>query len=231
MRKEVFSIGSYVHIVHRGTRGSALVRDEHDRRRFLKLLTYLNDEKVPRNWEREITREHVDAGYARPKHWPDRKPYVAVMAYCLLDNHFHLLLREEKERGIARFMQRLCTSMAAHFNTRHKENGSLFQGPYRARVIEDDAYLQYASAYVQVKNAFDRQRPSGKRLESENFKELFARALADPFVSLGEYMGTRTPAIVDLNRCTEVLLTPQDFRSYAADVIAGRVKIDGGLEP
>ncbi len=229
MRKETFGVGAYVHIVHRGARGSSVVRDDSDRWRFLKLLRYLNDENAPRNWEREITREHITAGYARPGHWLVHKPYVSIMAYCLLDNHFHLLVREEAECGISRFMQRVCTSMALHYNLRHKERGSLFQGPYRAVVIEDDRHLQYVSAYIQVKNGFERQglRP---RSFADTFDELFERTSSDPFVSLGEYMETRQEGLINLECCKDILMEARHFKRFAEDVIAGRELLDVSLE-
>lgn len=229
MRKETFGVGSYVHIVHRGARNSAVVRDDFDRQRFLKLLRYLNDENVPRNWEREIGHEHVNSGYARPDHWPEHQPYVSIMAYCLLDNHFHLLVREESEAGISRFMQRICTSMALHFNARYKERGSLFQGPYRAVVVDNDEHLQYVNAYIQVKNGFERQRASKLSFVSA-FDRLFEQTAADPYVSLGEYLESRQNGLINLERCREILMDREKFRTFASDVIAGRAHIDGNLE-
>jgi len=105
MRREPFSVGSFVHVMKRGARGGPIVRDENDRWRFLKLLHYLNDAKVPRNWERDISGEHIQSGFSRPDHWPEPEPYVSVLAFCLLDNHFHILAQEKQEDGMSRFMQ------------------------------------------------------------------------------------------------------------------------------
>lgn len=229
MRKEIFGVGSYVHIIHRGVRGSALVKDDLDRLRFLKLLRYLNDENVPRNWEREIGRDHVESGYSRPGHWPKHQPYVSIMAYCLLDNHFHLLVREESESGVSRFMQRICTSMALHFNARHKERGSLFQGPYRASVVDTDEYLQYINAYIQVKNGFERQRAARDSF-IEAFDDLYDRTANDPFVSLGEYLEKRPRSLIDLNQCRDILMSRSEFKKFASDVIAGRKHLNVTLE-
>src|ERR1700690_699572 len=121
MRKEPFSVGSYVHVLNRGTRRMDIVRDDADRWRFLKLIRYLNDANVPRNWEREIGPDHVRRGFARPDTWGTAQPYVSVLAYCLMDNHFHLLMRERIDGGISKFMQRLCTSMSLYFNAKYGE--------------------------------------------------------------------------------------------------------------
>ena len=104
MRKETFGEDVIVHVVQRGARQANIVRDEADRWRFLRLLRYLNDESVPRNWEREIAPEHIRAGFTRPDQWNEPQPYVSILAYCLMDNHFHILLQERMENGIAKFM-------------------------------------------------------------------------------------------------------------------------------
>ena len=92
MRKEVFGVGTLVHIVQRGARQVSIVRDNSDRWRFLRLLRYLNDADVPRNWEREITPDDIRAGFRRPETWGEQKPYVSILAFCLMDNHVHLLV-------------------------------------------------------------------------------------------------------------------------------------------
>src|SRR3954466_5129667 len=105
MRRDPYGVGSYIHVFNRGTKRMNIVRDEDDRWRFLKLVRYLNDANVPRNWERDIGPDLIRAGFDRPDHWPARDPYVSILAFCLMDNHFHLLVREQKEGGLSKFMQ------------------------------------------------------------------------------------------------------------------------------
>lgn len=220
MRKEIFGTDVIAHIVQRGARRSSIVRDEADRWRFLRLLKYLNDESVPRNWEREISPDHVRAGFKRPDSWDEPKPYVSILAYCLMDNHFHILMQEKEKDGIAKFMQRLCTSMAAHFNTKYQETGSLFQGPYKARVVTDDVHLQYLAAYIQIKNPFERY-PRGLREAVRNFEEAFSWTKSDPFSSLADYTGARHSSLIDSEAIQEVFET-LNIESFARDVVEGK---------
>ncbi|MFZ2555394.1 MAG: transposase, partial [Minisyncoccia bacterium] len=148
MRKEEFGVGTFAHIVKRGARQGLIVRDEADRWRFIKLLRYTNDANSPRHWERDIGPEHIRNNFARPDSWKPCRPYVSIAAYCLMDNHFHLLVQEKEENGISTFMQRLGRSMAAHHNAKYQESGALFQGPYIARVVTDDDHLQYLATYI-----------------------------------------------------------------------------------
>ncbi|HVM73862.1 MAG TPA: transposase [Candidatus Paceibacterota bacterium] len=222
MRKEPFGVGSYVHVMKRGGRGVDIVRDDNDRWRFLKLLRYLNDENAPRNWERSINQEHIIAGFTRPVDWPEAKPYVSILAFCLLDNHFHLLLQEKVEGGVAKFMQRLCTSMSANFNARHEERGTLFQGSYRARTITTDTHLQYLSAYIQVKNVFELY-PWGIERAAQKFTDAYQWAQSYPFASLNDYTQKRRE-IIDHALVADILPEHDFFVDFAKDVIHGRYK-------
>ena len=65
-----------------------------------------------------------------------------------MPNHFHLLLEETEEGGISKFMQGLCVSMSKHFNIKYEEKGSLFQGAFKSRTINDDYYLDLIHVYI-----------------------------------------------------------------------------------
>lgn len=229
MRREPFAAGSFIHVVKRGTRGSNIVRDDHDRWRFLKLLKYLNDMEAPRNWERDVTKEHIDRGFARPDHWRKPKPYVSVLSYCLMDNHFHLLLREREDGGVSKFMQRLCTSMALSFNARHKERGTLFESAYVARTVNTDEHLQYVNAYIQIKNAFE-CFPGGIRVAMRSYNDAYDWAQQHPFVSLGEYAGIRNSQLLDRELIHEVFPSYAAFKKFSRDVMYGRSGFEGEID-
>ncbi|TSC85930.1 MAG: hypothetical protein G01um10148_838 [Parcubacteria group bacterium Gr01-1014_8] len=226
MRREPYSVGSYVHVMKRGTRGMSIIRDDDDRWRFLKLLRYLNDDNTPRNWERDIGPDNIRAGFSRPEHWRKQKPYVSILAFCLMDNHFHLLVRENVENGISAFMQRLCTSMAAYFNAKYSEEGTLFQSSYKARTVHDDEYLQYLLAYITVKNPFERF-PGGLDSAFQKYDEALQQARAYPFASLIDVLGSRRSQILDYDALDEVVETDErKFLNSAKDVLNGVYAFD-----
>lgn len=229
MRKEPFTVGSYVHIVKRGARGTNIVRDDDDRWHFLKMLRYLNDAKVPQHWDREITREHIQAGFARPQSWDEPRPYVSLLAFCLMDNHFHLLVQERVEGGISKFMQRLCTSMSMRFNLRYQEKGTLFQGAYKSRTVEEDRHLQYLAAYIQVKNPFERY-PGGVLHAVQRFEDAYSWVLQDSFSSLADYVGYRRSPLLDYDAITDVFESGHTFKGFARDVMEGRIERGIGID-
>jgi len=76
------------------------------------------------------------------------KRTVKLVAFTLMPNHFHLLLKEIKEGGIATYMQRLQNSFTKYSNIKNETSGHLFQGPYRLVHIADNDQLLYTSAYI-----------------------------------------------------------------------------------
>jgi putative transposase len=221
MRKEPFTVGSYVHVVKRGGRGVPIVRDDSDRWRFMLMLRHFNDSATTVHWFRDLMDEKIAHTFLRPKAWPKQKKIVEILAYCLVENHFHLLLREIVEGGITEFMHRFGTSMSKHFNDKYNEKGSLFQGPYRSRTVDTDAYLSYVSAYIQAKNAFD-MYPGGPKKASGEFEKAYEWASAYPYTSLGEYAGTRESGILDKGLLGELYPKPSDYKHLVRDFMAGK---------
>lgn len=66
MRQEEIQIGSYVHVVKRGTRGLPIVRDDSDRFRFLLMLTHFNDHFASLNWYRDLQDDELHNSLKRP---------------------------------------------------------------------------------------------------------------------------------------------------------------------
>lgn len=222
MRVEPYAIDSIVHVVKRGARGLPIVRDNLDSVRFSRLLLHLNDEYRSDFWEEDTKRM---APYERPRHWPNRDPLVQVLAWTLMPNHFHLLIREIKEGGISRFMQSVSGSMSRHFNEKYDERGSLFQGSYRSRTIDSDQYLRYVAAYVMSKNVLEMY--PGKIHTIDKFDAAWQWALHKyPHSSFPVYAGNKYSSIVDSQYLKGVLGSKNEFRTFSRDLILGRLKID-----
>ena len=151
MRKTPISPGEYYHILNRGNDKQNIFRDDRDRVRFLFLLLYLQGEDSFPNAGRVVThfvRHRVfNIDPETIKKIADRKR-TELVSFILMPNHFHLLVGERSEGGIARHMQRVLNAYTKYFNTRYKRSGHLFQGPYRAVHLKDNDQLLYTSAYI-----------------------------------------------------------------------------------
>lgn len=111
------SRSGFYHIVARGIGRQIIFEDEKDDLYFLGLLKrYQNEEKFD------------------------------VIAYCLMENHFHLLLKTDSAPG--RVMKKLATAYAFYFNSKYERTGHLFQDRFKSQPVENDAYLLSAVRYI-----------------------------------------------------------------------------------
>jgi len=117
-RKFSFSLDEYYHIYNRGTERREIFLDKYDKERFLKLLYILNSEKSFKFRDvKDIPYQNISRGNQR----------TAIGAFCLMPNHFHLLLRETEEGGISAFMGKLLTAYSMYFNKKYKRTGGLLK--------------------------------------------------------------------------------------------------------
>ncbi|MEK7461687.1 MAG: transposase [Patescibacteria group bacterium] len=75
---------------------------------------------------------------------------VDIGAFCLMPNHFHLLLKEVEEGGISLFMQKVLTGYTMYFNEKYERKGALFANTYNSRHIFDDRYFKKVIAYIHL---------------------------------------------------------------------------------
>lgn len=117
-----------------------IVYDEKDKWRFLKALRYFNDETSREHTFRDIIALEKLAPlkpFEWPDSWPKQDPLVKILAFHLSENHYHLLIKEIKPDGTARFMQKLGTGFTGYINKKYTLVGRLFQGSYKAKVIDN----------------------------------------------------------------------------------------------
>ena len=94
-------------------------------------------------------------------------PMVDVLAYTLMPNHFHLVLKERAEGGVTQFMHKLTMAYAKHFNTKYQRVGSLFVRPFKAKHIDTDPYFMHIFWYVHL-NPIELVTPRWKDRKIEN---------------------------------------------------------------
>lgn len=221
MRKEPFSVGSFVHVYNRGNRKQLIVRDVKDRWRFLQMLYYFNNRISPENIFRELHklwRSDFRGQFVWPEGWCKREPIVKILAFSLLENHFHLLLKEIREGGISMFMRKLGTGMTNYSNIRYQESGRLFQGSYKARLVDKDAYLKYLSVYIQVKNPFELY-PGGFGKAVKEFDAAFDFSVEYPFCSLADYVSGRESPLIDKDLLGGVFKSGKEYKEFARECI------------
>jgi putative transposase len=166
MYRENLSIGEYYHVFNRGTRKQDVFIDDQDYTRFLFVILYFQSLLTFTN-PAFYTHQYAKRGYfesggnTREKISENRG--VELVSFCLMPNHFHLLLREVSEGGIARYMQRVQNAYSKYFNARYSSSGHVFQGPYKMVHVIDNDQLLHLSAYIH-RNPLELTATDGHRM-------------------------------------------------------------------
>lgn len=145
-RKIRFSVGEYYHCYSRGVDKRVVFMDVNDWNRFRDLLYLVNDTS-PLRWGDLQTGPGMTFKNKR------NDPLVSVIAYCLMPNHYHLVIREVRKDGVSTFMHKLGVAYTTYFNAKYERVGNLFVRPFRAKHVKDDIYLKHLINYVHLNPA------------------------------------------------------------------------------
>jgi len=186
--KTYFADGFY-HVYNRGVEKKRIFLDKQDHVVFLAFL------------KRYLTPPPEDPTKTlEPNFYKSLHDEIELLAYCLMPNHFHLLLKQTETTSMARFLQRVSTSYSIYFNRKYERVGPLFQGPYKAAVIDNENYFLHLSRYIHL-NPFE-------ILKASPYKgEALVNLLNYEWSSYADYLGKRHTEWVK----TEMIL------SYFAD--------------
>ncbi|KKQ91742.1 MAG: hypothetical protein UT58_C0004G0017 [Microgenomates group bacterium GW2011_GWC1_39_7b] len=147
---KVYVENGYYHIYNRGVEKRTIFEDEQDYRTFLK---YLKESLSSPSNLKTKTKTFSVRGVtfdATPRQVKNFDKKIDLMVYCLMPNHFHLLIKQKGHKDIGEFMQSLSTRYSMYFNKKYKRIGKLFQGSYKAILITTDDYLLHLSRYVHL---------------------------------------------------------------------------------
>src|SRR3989338_3498247 len=197
LRKVSFIEKEFYHLYNRGVDKRKIFESFKDYKRFLMLLYLCNSDLNVRvadtikslAFEEIFTRERG-------------KPLVAIGAFCLMPNHFHILATPLAEKGLSKFMLKLETGYSMYFNKKNNRSGSLLQGPFKSEHAGDDRYLKYLFSYIhlnpaKIKDSRWKEKIGAKRDSLIKFVEAY------PYSSLQEYLSGE-----------HVITTPRSFPKY-----------------
>jgi putative transposase len=146
-RKTPFTENEYYHIYSRGVEKRKIFMNTKDYNRFVALL-YIMNQNAPftigsflQNKQKKLNDIFKEKR---------EKTLVSILGYCLMPNHFHLILYEHTEGGISKFMGKLLTAYSMYFNTKYERSGPLFTHPFRSEHIGNESQYMYIFSYVHL---------------------------------------------------------------------------------
>ena len=129
------------HALNRGVDGRAIFQEDKDYLRFVHNLYYFND-TIPAdpNMGYHFKSMDIVSPYIEKR---DRERLVDIHGWCLMKNHYHLLLSERIEGGVSLFLRKLNVGYAKSFNEKYERKGTLFQSRTKKVLVEREAHFNY----------------------------------------------------------------------------------------
>ncbi len=202
LRKQIFAPGEYYHLYNRGTEKRIIFLEEKDYEHFLNLMYLCNSirnvrlSEIGKNFDREQT-------------------LIDIGAYCLMPNHFHILVREKSDGGVSKFMLKLMTAYSMYFNKKYERTGKLYEGVFKSTYANTDRYLKYLYSYIHLNPAklIDKNWKEGK---VRNVSTLLKHVFEYHYSSMVEY-STNNFMITDPSNFPKYFMNPQDHKSELFD--------------
>ncbi|MBI4035255.1 MAG: transposase, partial [Candidatus Chisholmbacteria bacterium] len=138
----------FYHVYNRGVNKRSIFKDQLDYRVFLGFLkSYLSPPPNRKQLKHLITMKGYSF-HGVPHQHKNYSQEISLFSYCLIPNHFHLLIKQVSKNSIEKFMRSLATRYVIYFNRRHGRLGPLFQNTYKAVLVDEEAYLLHLTAYI-----------------------------------------------------------------------------------
>lgn len=185
--QRIFEDGGYYHVYNRGSRKQQIFLSTRDYERFLdKVIEY-------------------------KKKYP-----LEILAYCLMPNHVHFLIKQTSSNAISKFMSDLCNSHSRYFNVKYDTVGSLYQGRFKAKKVDKDEYLTHLSRYIHL-NPIDLFYLT---------KNIFNQVSSYRWSSLPAYLLGKSNDIVTVEPILEYFSSKDPIGDYK-EFVASQIKIKG----
>lgn len=202
LRKDNFVPGEFYHIYNRGIDKRIIFKTVRDYERFIMLLYVANSDK-PIRLDNLVGVLHKS--YQEVFECARGKQLVSIGAWTLMPNHFHILIKEEVDGGVSKFMKKLGTAYSMYFNLKYQRTGALFGGPFKSKNISDDIYLKHLFGYFAL-NPLELKFPEWKKIINKRNKTFQFFLEKYQYSSYVDYVG--------VNRCESSILSKDMFPEY-----------------
>ncbi|KKR01432.1 hypothetical protein A2W67_02180 [Candidatus Nomurabacteria bacterium RIFCSPLOWO2_02_40_28] len=197
IRKVNLVNGEYYHVYNRGNSKQKIFHDNEDYFRFISLMYACNSVNNFRIFT--LAKEESPYDFERGKQ------IVSIGSYCLMPNHFHILITQTEERGISKFIQKLTTAYVMYYNKKYKRTGGLFEGKFKSEHLNNDRYLKYLFSYIHLNPI---------KLIQKDWKEVGIRNKKEALGYLQSYKYSSYLDFLEIKRIQNKLLNIETFPEY-----------------
>ena len=151
-----FTNKEFYHVYNRGVEKRDIFQENIDYMRFIHDMYEFNDDnfvaaanvRLSCRSPKGATEKSLELVFIEKKDKKPRKLLVEIMAFCLMPNHYHFILKQKIDGGITKFMSKIGSGYAAYFNLKHERVGPLFQSTFKAKHIDQQNYFDYLLFYL-----------------------------------------------------------------------------------
>ncbi|MEK7562443.1 MAG: transposase [Patescibacteria group bacterium] len=152
-RKEQFTTGETYHIVMRALDNNLIFKDINDYFRGIFSIYEFNNADSVEIWKRRrdriVEKKREKSGdIGSPPILDGRDKLVEILAFCFMPNHIHLILKQIKDGGISKFMQKTGIGLGKYFNRKYERKGHVFQDAFKSVYLESDNQFMATVSYV-----------------------------------------------------------------------------------
>lgn len=193
------------HVVNRGNGSIPIFRSSRDYKKLLEIISYYRNTTVSLRLSKFNLLPLEDRQYLLKELAKNQDFLIEIIAYCLMPNHVHLLLRQIKDDGILTFMRLSLDSYSKYFNIKNERKGPLFEGRFRAIRVETNEQLLHVSRYIHL-------NPYSSFL-TKNILSL----MNYPYSSLPEYLGVKSVNICVKNIIQDQFKSLKEYKDFLFD--------------
>lgn len=149
VRKIVFRNDYIYHVFNRGIERRSVFRSTREFGRAFELLKFYNHKEIPIRYS-QFLQKSLEIREGLLKKLEQSEQLVEILAYCLMPNHFHLMLKQNLTSGIPVFISNFTNAYTKYFNKKYQRRGPLFEGIFKAVLVESDEQLVHLSRYIHL---------------------------------------------------------------------------------
>lgn len=149
MRKHLLSSGEVYHVLTKSIAQFVIFNNDDESLRVLEVILYYQREKPEIKFSKFIKLEE-DIRFNKKNLLSKKEKLVEIIAYCIMPTHIHLILKQQIQNGISKFMNNILNSYTRYFNIKHKRKGPLWEARFKNILVETDEYLLHLTRYIHL---------------------------------------------------------------------------------
>lgn len=203
-RKVPLVTNHFYHVFNRSIGGAPILANKRSLGRALATLPYYRNKTTPLPFSKFLRLPYPEQMQLLKKLDTQKDHLIEVVCFCLMPNHYHLLLRQTKNGGIETFIRIFQDSYAKYFNTRYERSGPLFESRFKAVLVENEEQLIHLSRYIHL-NPYTSAIVRKKKA-----------LLTYPWSSLPEYLG-HTKGFCNPGTVISMFKSPNRYKQFVLD--------------